>query len=145
VSITHEQPARGRDCLKLHNALVADGRLPRPEPEPRGRRSRASRPAAQGASSPVLAIGCRPGLLWQSVPTCSLGSDQALRFEKMDVRFPSSFGLLSRKVGKEPGVKTGDLGDRPPFSIQHSDIAFSRSSEVLPLVIRQQWGSQGVP
>src|SRR5918997_6515796 len=55
-------------------------------------RPRLSRPAAQDVSSPVLAIGCRPGLLWQRIPTRHPGPDQALGLEvEMDVRFPGSF------------------------------------------------------
>ena len=86
-----------------------------------------SRPAAQDVSSPVLAIGCIAGLLRESIPTRSPGSDQALGFEEeMDVRFPGSRWSVPGRMGKEPGAETGDLWDGPPFSVRHPGIAISR-------------------
>jgi hypothetical protein len=86
-----------------------------------------SRPAAQDVSSPVQPIGCRPELLREGVPTCSPGSDQALRLEvEMDVSFPGSLRSLPGRMGKEPGSETGDLRDGPYFSVRHPRIAISR-------------------
>jgi hypothetical protein len=85
-----------------------------------------SRPAAQDVSSPVASIGRLAGLLWQSVPTRSPGSEQALRFkEEMDVSFPGSFRSLPRRMGEEPGAETGDLRDGSPSSMWHPGIAIS--------------------
>jgi hypothetical protein len=86
-----------------------------------------SRPVAQDVSSPVLAIGRLARLLRESIPTCSPGSDQALRLEvEMDVRFPGSLRSVPGRMGKEPGSQTRDLRDGPSFSMRHPGIAISR-------------------